>query len=195
VRQKEFAARVWSKLVAFEKQHALLPPKGRVLAAISGGPDSTALAHWLSVQSKKKGFEFCFLHVNHGLRPGDADQDAHFVRELGHRFNCQVFVVRADVRSQAKKRGLGLEEAGRKARYHALVSRAHKGRFNAVAVGHHLDDQAETILLHLLRGTSFEGLGAMAPKRPLAKGISLIRPLLPLTRDEVMTYLEIHGLS
>ena len=106
-----------------------------------------------------------------------------------------VSVVRADVKGRAKKNGQGLEEAGRKERYRALTARARRGRFDAVATGHHLDDQAETVLLHLLRGTSLEGLGGIAPRRALAAGVELIRPLLPLTRAEVMTYLEIHDLG
>jgi tRNA(Ile)-lysidine synthase len=92
-------------------------------------------------------------------------------------------------------RGLGLEEAGRKERYKALAARARRGRFSAVATGHQLDDQAETVLLHLLRGTSLEGLGGIPVRRPLAAGIELIRPLLPLTREEVRLYLKRHGLQ
>ncbi|MDE2489874.1 MAG: tRNA lysidine(34) synthetase TilS, partial [Elusimicrobia bacterium] len=79
-------------------------------------------------------------------------------------------------------------------RYRLLGARAARGRFDAVAVAHQLDDQAETVLLHLLRGTSLEGLGGMPPRRPLRPGVELIRPLLPLTRAEVLAYLELHAL-
>jgi tRNA(Ile)-lysidine synthase len=195
MRRKEFAARVWSKLMAFEKRHALLAPGRRVLAAVSGGPDSVVLAHWLSVQARRKGFEVALLHVNHGLRGEAAERDAEFVRALGARLGLRAAVVRADVKGRAKKSGQGLEEAGRKERYRALIARARRGRFDAVATGHQLDDQAETVLLHLLRGTSLEGLGGIPPKRPLAPGVELIRPLLPLTREEIMAYLEIHELA
>lgn len=195
MRRKEFAARVWSKLMAFEKRHGLLAPGRRVLAAVSGGPDSVALAHWLSVQASRKGLAVSLLHVNHGLRGKSADRDAEFVRRLGARLGTPVAVIRADVKRRARKDGLGLEEAGRKERYRALVDRARRGRFDAVATGHQLDDQAETVLLHLLRGTSLEGLGGIAPKRPLAPGVELIRPLLPLTRAEILAYLGVHGLD
>lgn len=195
MRRKEFAARVWSKLVAFDKRHALLTPGRRVLAAVSGGPDSVCLAHWLSVQARRKKLEVALLHVNHGLRGKSSERDAEFVRALGARLGLRVAVVRADVKGRAKKSGHGLEDAGRKERYRALAARARRDRFDAVATGHQLDDQAETVLLHLLRGTSLEGLGGIPAKRPLAPGVELIRPLLPLTRAEIMLYLETHGLD
>ncbi|MFI5345048.1 MAG: tRNA lysidine(34) synthetase TilS [Elusimicrobiota bacterium] len=195
MRRKEFAARVWSKLVAFEKTYALLKPGRRVLAAVSGGPDSVCLAHWLSVQARRKNLDVALLHVNHGLRGKAADRDAAFVRALGARLGLKTTVVNADVRGRAKKSGQGLEDAGRRERYRALIARARRGRFVAVATGHQLDDQAETVLLHLLRGTSLEGLGGIAPRRALAPGVELIRPLLPLTRAEVMNYLKVHDLD
>ena len=193
--RKEFAARTWSKLVAFEKRHALLPDGGRVLAAISGGPDSVCLAHWLSVQARKKGLTVRLLHIHHGLRGREADRDAAFVAKLGVKLGLPVAIVRADVKGLAQARGLGLEEAGRKERYRLLAARARRAHFSAVATGHQLDDQAETVLLHLLRGASLEGLGGMSPRRNLAPGVALIRPLLPLTRDEVQDYLEVHDLG
>ncbi len=195
MRRKEFAARVWSKLVAFEAAHRLLTPGRRVLAAVSGGPDSVCLAHWLSVQARKKGLTVVLVHVHHGLRGRAADGDARFVSKLGERLGLPVAVVRAPVRALAKKRGLGLEEAGRKERYRLLGERARRGRYTAVATGHQLDDQAETVLLHLLRGTSLEGLGGIPVRRPLRPGVELIRPLLPLTRAEVLLYLKLNGLD
>ncbi|MFI5361070.1 MAG: tRNA lysidine(34) synthetase TilS [Elusimicrobiota bacterium] len=194
MRRKEFAARVWSKLVAFERGHGLLAPGRRVLAAVSGGPDSACLAHFLAQMARRKGLTLELFHVHHGLRGRDADRDAAFVERLGRELGVPARVARADVRALAAKRGLGLEEAGRKERYRLLAARAARGRFDAVATGHHLDDQAETVLLHLLRGTSLEGLGGIAPKRPLRPGVELIRPLLPLTRAEVMLYLKMHEL-
>ena len=195
MRPQQFAARVWSKLVAFEASERLLAPRARVLAAVSGGPDSVCLAHWLSVQARKKGLTVALVHVHHGLRGRAADADARFVVKLGAALGLPVSVIRAPVRASAAKRGLGLEEAGRKERYKALAARARRGRFTAVATGHQLDDQAETVLLHLLRGTSLEGLGGIPVRRPLVPGVELIRPLLPLTRVEIIHYLRRHGLA
>lgn len=195
MRRREFAARVWSKLVAFEKRHALLRPGTKVLAAVSGGPDSVCLAHWLSVQSRRKGLGVSLLHVHHGLRGRDAERDAALVGDLAARLGLGFALIRADVRALAAASGEGLEAAGRRARYRALAARARRGGFSAVAVGHQLDDQAETVMLHLLRGSSLKGLGGMPPRRPLAPGVELVRPLLPLTREEVLQYLAVHGLG
>ncbi|MCR4293971.1 MAG: tRNA lysidine(34) synthetase TilS [Elusimicrobia bacterium] len=195
MKRREFAARVWSKLMAFEATHRLLAPGRRVLAAVSGGPDSVCLAHWLSAQARQKKLTVALVHVHHGLRGRAADADARFVEKLGARLGLPVAIVRAPVRALAAERGLGLEEAGRKERYRVLAERARRGRFSAVATGHQLDDQAETVLLHLLRGTSLEGLGGIAPRRELISGVELIRPLLPLTRAEVLLYLKMHGLD
>jgi len=195
MRRKEFAARVWSKLVAFERAQSLLPGGARVLAAVSGGPDSVCLAHYLAQMARRKRLTLELFHVHHGLRGRAADRDAASVLALGRALGVPARVARARVRAVAKERGLGLEEAGRKERYRLLAARAKSGHFGLVAAGHHLDDQAETVLLHLLRGTSLEGLGGIAPKRALAPGATLIRPLLPLTRAEVRTYLNVHGLA
>lgn len=195
MRRKAFAARVWSKLVAFEKEQALLPSGARVLAGVSGGPDSVVLAHWLAQQKKRKGLDVALLHVHHGLRGRAADRDAAFVLELGKILGLPVAVAKADVKGLARRRGAGLEEAGRKARYDALLKAARRGGRAVVCVGHQADDQAETLLLHLLRGTSLAGLGGMPPSRPLGPGVTLVRPLLPLTREEVLAYLEVHGLA
>jgi tRNA(Ile)-lysidine synthase len=195
MRRTEFAAKVWSKLMAFEKENALLKPGARVLAAVSGGPDSTALAHYLAQMARRKGLTVALLHVHHGLRGREADRDAKSALALGKNLGLTATVVRADVRAAAARRGGGLEDAGRAERYRILAARARRGKFGAVAVGHHLDDQAETVLLHLLRGDSLRGLGGMAPRRALVDGVELIRPLLPLTRDEVRTYVEVHELD
>lgn len=195
VKRREFAARVWAKLIAFERAHALLPEGSRVLAAVSGGPDSTCLAHFLAQMARRKRLHVELLHVHHGLRGREADRDAACVQALGAKLGLRVRAARADVRAKAASRGLGLEEAGRAERYRLLAAAARRGRFSIAATGHQLDDQAETVLLHLLRGTSLEGLGGIPPQRPLAPGVTLTRPLLGITREDVDAYLAVHGLK
>jgi tRNA(Ile)-lysidine synthase len=195
MRRKEFAARVWSKLLAFDRAEALLERGDRVLAAVSGGPDSVCLAHFLRTLARRKGFFMALAHVHHGLRGAAADRDAAFVRGLGEEWGLPVSVTAVPVRASAEGRGQGIEEAARKLRYAALAGEARRLRCGKVATGHHLDDQAETVLLHLLRSSRLEALAGIAPKRRLAGRISLVRPLLPLRRDEVLAYLKVHGLS
>ena len=107
MRRKEFAARVWSKLMAFETSHRLLKPGSRVLAAVSGGPDSVCLAHWLSVQARKKNLTVRLVHIHHGLRGRAADGDARFVERLGEKLGLPVAIVRAPVRALAHRRDVG----------------------------------------------------------------------------------------
>lgn len=195
MRQKEFAARVWSKLVAFEKKLGLFQRGDRVLAAVSGGPDSVCLAHYLAQLGRRKGFALFLLHVHHGLRGKPADQDAESVRERAASLSVPVRIVGARVKERAAARGKGIEDAGRELRYAAIEREARRLGCNKAATGHHMDDQAETVLLHLLRGTRLSALGGIPPRRPLAPGLDLVRPLLPLKKSEVLAYLEVHGLS
>jgi tRNA(Ile)-lysidine synthase len=195
VRRKEFAARVWSKLVLSEKARGLLRRGDRVLAAVSGGPDSVCLAHFLREMSRRKGFELLLAHVHHGLRGREASRDAAFTEGLGRRLGLPAAVLEVSAARRAELRGQGLEDAARSARYEALAREARRLKCNKVATGHQLDDQAETVLLNLLRGTRLSALGGIPPRRPLAKGVTLIRPLLPLSRAEVLEYLRLHALG
>jgi tRNA(Ile)-lysidine synthase len=195
MRRKEFAARVWSKLLAFDRAEALLTRGDRVLAAVSGGADSVCLAHFLRTLGRRKGFSVALAHVHHGLRGSEADRDARFVSALGRQWGLTVSVTSVPVRAAARQRGQGLEEAARKLRYQALAREARRLHCNKVATGHHLDDQAETVLLHLLRSSRLAALAGISPQRGLSGKVSLIRPLLPLRRAEVMDYLRIHHLQ
>lgn len=195
MRRKEFAARVWAKLMAYERTHRFLRHGDRILAAVSGGPDSVCLAHYLASQKRRKGFFLALLHVNHGLRGRDSERDAEFVRRLGESLDIPVKVIRAPVAARARLRGKGIEDAARELRYKAIKLAASQLQCNKAATAHQLDDQAETVLLHLLRGTKLAALGGIPPQRPLAKGLVLIRPLLPLRKAEVHSYLKIHELS
>jgi tRNA(Ile)-lysidine synthase len=195
MRRKEFAARVWSKLLAFDRTEALLERGDRVLAAVSGGPDSVCLAHFLRTLGRRKGFSVVLAHVHHGLRGAEAERDARFVSALGRQWQLPVSVTSVPVRALALKRGQGIEDAARKLRYQALAQEARRLRCNKVATGHHLDDQAETVLLHLLRSSRLAALAGISPRRALSGKVSLIRPLLPLRRGEILDYLQVHGLK
>ena len=179
-----------SRLASFNRDERLLTPDIRVLAAVSGGADSVCLAHYLSRLAAGKKIAATVVHFHHGLRGKAADRDANFVRSLSAKLGLPFLMEALPVRETAAGERRSLEDAGRKLRYRALERIARKLGCGAVATGHHLDDQVETVLLHLLRGKSAKGLGGIAPVRPLKKGsrIRLIRPLLALTRDEILTY-------
>ncbi|MBI5631001.1 MAG: tRNA lysidine(34) synthetase TilS [Elusimicrobia bacterium] len=195
MRKKEFAAKIWSKLMTFQKERRLLSPADGVLAAVSGGPDSVCLAHFLAQMAPRLGLKLRILHVHHGLRGREADRDQDLVLKLGKTLNIPVTVVHADAALRARERGKGLEDAGRDLRYRALRSAARRYGCAKVATAHQLDDQAETVLLNLLRGTRLSALAGIPAERPLGPGLCVVRPLLCLKRQEILEYLRVHNLK
>lgn len=160
-----------------------------LLCALSGGADSVALVHALALAAPRMGFRVIAAHLDHGLRP-DSGQDAEFCVELCERLGVSLHVGSADVRLRACRDGQGLESAAREERYAFLRGVARSQGAVAIAVAHTRDDQAETLLLRLLRGSGSVGLGAMRARRG-----RLIRPLLGVSRAEVLSHLGSHGLS
>jgi len=165
--------------------HGLLRSGDRVLVAVSGGPDSVALLHALTLLRPGLALELRVGHVHHGLR-AEADHDAEFVERLAARFGCPVTVERVSVRLGA---GRSPEEAARVARHAALDRAATACGATRVALGHTADDQAETVLMRVLQGASPRGLAGM----PVRRG-RLIRPLLGVDRAAVLAHLTAHGL-
>ena len=166
----------------------------RALVAVSGGADSTALLLALAELSGAGllDVELTAAHLDHGLRGVRAEEDARWVEELALSLGLACVVGRADVLAQARVRRDNLEQAARRARYEFLVSAAREACVRAVLVAHTLDDQAETVLLRLLRGSGAEGLGGMAAERTLDEpgggvvggggSVFLRRPLLAWAR-------------
>lgn len=172
------------------KRFGLIGEGEKVLVGVSGGADSVALLHTLLALSSRMGFFVCAAHLNHGIRGEEAESDALFVKDLCELYGVELYQELIDVPSLAREHRETLEQAGRVARYDFL-SRAKK-RFGAdkIAVAHHMDDQAESILLHLTRGSGLLGLTGMQPQRG-----DLIRPLLFLRRREIEAYLEKEGIA
>lgn len=157
-----------------------------LVLGVSGGPDSLALLHLLR-SIRPEGL--IVAHLDHGLRPGSDGEAAAVAAMAGE---LRFYTERVDVAGMARARGLSIEEAGRVARYAFLAGVALREGAAAVAVGHHADDQAETILMHLLRGSGLSGLAGMREAGPLAghDGLWLIRPLLRATREEIEAYCD-----
>jgi tRNA(Ile)-lysidine synthase len=176
-------------LTPWMKQWNMLPPEGgTVLCAVSGGRDSVCLLHYLRSLAGIH-FRVAAAHFNHQLRP-TAQRDEEFVRDLCGRWGVPLYVGRGDVAGAAAANGWSREEAARYLRYDFLERTAEAIGAERIATAHHLEDQAETVLLHLIRGTGTEGLGGMPPVRG-----RVVRPLLQTPRDEIETYLEDHALT
>ena len=165
----------------------------KVIAAVSGGADSVCLLHLLTQLRRNYLFELRAVHVHHGLRGREADRDAEFTKQLCGSLSVPCRVFYADVRGYAKEHSISEEEAGRILRYQLLEQEAEtwdRGSKVKIAAAHHGDDSAETILYNLFRGSGLAGIGGILPVRD-----RIIRPLLCVSRKEILEYLEENSLE
>ena len=172
------------KVRAFCERHDMLPRSGIVLCALSGGRDSMAMLHILSRLAEEGGFRVAAAHFNHRLRSA-ADRDEDFVRNWCRERDIPLTCEAGDVRTFAAQEGLSIEDAARKLRYAFLETAARDMDADRIAAAHHREDNAETVLLHLLRGTGLQGLCGIAPVRG-----KIIRPLLETSRAEIDEYIQ-----
>lgn len=165
-----------NKLLSFIRRYDMISPGDTVICAVSGGADSVALLFALYLLREKLQIRLAAAHFNHKLRAGDSDEDEAFVRGFCDRYDIPLYVGAGLIQAGKK----GLEAAARDARYAFL-----QGLPGKIATAHTADDNAETVLMRLVRGTGLKGLGAIAPVRG-----NIIRPMLTVTRAEVMAFLE-----
>ena len=169
-------------------RHALLSPGSRVLVGVSGGSDSVGLLRALVELARTSGFTVAGVaHFNHRLR-NTAARDEAFCRNLAHDLGIPFLTEAADVAAHARAERLSIEDAARRLRYDFLERAARGAGATHVAVGHTLDDQAETVLLKLMRGAGPSGLGGVYPTRGI-----VIRPLLDVSRDDLRAWLASVG--
>jgi tRNA(Ile)-lysidine synthase len=171
-------------------RHSLISPGEGVVVGVSGGPDSVALLHVLHELSDDLEIWLHAAHLNHGLRGAEAEEDSEYVLRLADSLGLAATLEKRDVAEMAHASGMSLEQAARAARYEFLEKVADVCGASKIAVGHTSDDQAETVLLNLLRGAGPEGLAGMASARG-----RIIRPLLDATRQEVEDYCAGKGLA
>jgi len=186
---------VREKVLAAIREHELLKPGDRVGVAVSGGADSVAMLRVLLELRSEMGVVLSVLHFNHKIRGADADEDERFVAALASEHGLEFHGARTDVPAYAAERKLSLEAAGREARYQFFESFFARRALEVVATGHTMDDQAETVLMRVLRGAGTRGLGAIYPKRaPIGEGGgavgSIVRPLIGVRRAEVLEFLQ-----
>jgi len=184
----------------YSETYQLLEPETKLVVGVSGGPDSVALLHILWRLSKTRGLMLHVAHLHHGIRGADADADADFVAALAERLDMRYTIEHTNLPAIAERNKLALEEAARRARYAFLCRVAQQIGATHIAVGHNADDQAETVLMHLLRGAGPAGLRGMLPATPLrnyrmidvstqvAAELKLIRPLLSTSRADIEAY-------
>ena len=163
------------------------PESLRLCVGFSGGLDSTVLLHWLSKQQTELGFQLSAVHVHHGLSP-NADTWAEHASQIAQQLDINCTVARI---SLANLNGQGIEGGARKARYAVFAEQT----CDAILLAHHQNDQSETLLINLLRGSGPAGLAAMPTSRPLNPHIDLLRPLLHLPRAELLQYAQLHDLE
>ncbi len=177
------------RVTTYIRKRGLLEKDKPVLVAVSGGADSVALLDVL----QRAGYNCIAAHCNFHLRGAESDRDETFVRTLCEEWQVKVVVKAFDTAAYARAKNISIEMAARELRYAWFDEVAHTEGCQAIAVAHHQNDQAETLLLNLRRGTGLRGLAGMRPKsaNPMApEGVPVIRPLLCTTRDYIEHYLR-----
>ena len=174
-----------AKVREYIDRYQMIGKGDRVIAGISGGADSVCLFFVLLKLQRAMGFSIIAVHVNHGLRGADADADERFVKDLCEKYKVPLEISRVDLESIAKKRKQSLEEAGRDVRREIFTQTMIQYSGNRIALAHHQNDNAETLLWNLARGTGLHGLCGIRPVNG-----KWIRPLLCLSRQEIEVYLK-----
>jgi tRNA(Ile)-lysidine synthase len=169
--------------------HDMIRPGDAVLLAVSGGPDSMALVRVMMALAPGLDLRIGLAHLNHGLRGGDAGQDQAFVQQFADAHDLPCFCETRDVAALARNRKLSLEDAGRRARYDFFFRTADIHGYTSIVTGHTRDDNAEQVLLALLRGSGPAGLAGI----PARRDDRIIRPLIDCSRKEIMAFLHALG--
>lgn len=173
------------------KKYNMLRENDRVIAAVSGGPDSICLLHILYALKEKFNLTLYAAHVNHCLRGEEADKDEEYVKSFCENLGIECFSKRIDINKLAKERGLSSESAGREARYEFFDELLKKLKAQKIALAHNANDQAETVIMRIIRGTGMEGLAGIKPVRSNI----FIRPLINIKRESIEKYCSENNLN
>ncbi len=191
--------RIVAEVLAFIRQHHLARPGGILVVGVSGGPDSVCLLHLLTRLRGETDVSLHVAHLNHKLRGQESDDDAEYVLRIASDLGWGITVEQREVRSYRAEHHLSLEDAARRLRYQFFSGVVDRVGADAVAVGHTADDQIETVLMRLIRGTGAKGLQGMQPATRWHStgdgGLRVVRPLLTVRREETEAYCREHGLD
>ncbi|AGX41199.1 tRNA lysidine(34) synthetase TilS [Clostridium saccharobutylicum] len=182
---------MYKKVLSYIKDNNLIEFGDKVLVAVSGGPDSICLLNILFKLKEELNIDIGVAHLNHMLRGEDAFGDEEYVINTCEKMNIPCFVKRMDIETYSKEQKLSCEMAGRNARYDFFDEIMKKEGYSKVATAHNANDQAETILFRLMRGTGLEGLGGIKASRDN----KIVRPILCLSRKEVEDYIQVNNLN
>ena len=177
-----------NKILSTINKYNLIQKGDKIVIGVSGGPDSMCLLDSLYCLKEKLGIEIFVAHINHMIRE-EADEETEYVKEYCKNKNIKCYVKKADVEKLAKEQKLGTEEMGRKIRYEFFKEIAKKENANKIATAHNLNDNVETVLLNLLRGTGVSGLKGIEIKR-IENDLEYIRPIRECERKEIEEYCE-----
>lgn len=186
------------KIRDYVKTHNMIEKGDRIVAGVSGGADSICLLYILKELCGETGAELVAAHVNHGIRGEEADRDEQFVRNVCNCWGIELYSYSFDVKRLAREEGASEEETGRKVRYQAFFEVCRLHRCNKIAIAHNKNDNAETYLFNLFRGTGIKGLTGIAPVRTMvgeSMKVTIIRPLLCAERSEIEAFLSKEGIG
>lgn len=178
------------KVLKFIDDNSLIQKDDKIVVSLSGGPDSVFLLCFLKKYQKRLSISLSAFHLNHLLRGKNASDDELFCKQLCSSLNIPFFSVRKNVKQFARNQKISIEEAGRILRYSELNKLLKRSRFNKIATAHHSDDNAETVLLNLIKGTGLKGISGI----PFIRD-NVVRPILVLTKDEILKYLDSQNLK
>jgi len=178
------------KVIKFIAEKNLIENGDKILIAISGGPDSVFLLHLLAKYKKKYNIELSAVHINHMIRGKDALADKEFCRKLSLNLGLRFYSFNRNVKYYAKKNNISVEESGRILRYKDFNNTLKKLGFDKIATAHNCSDNTETVLLNLIKGTGIRGISGIPVKRE-----NIIRPILNLTKEEIIDYLNYYKLE
>ncbi|MGM0501306.1 MAG: tRNA lysidine(34) synthetase TilS [Bacillota bacterium] len=181
---------LFSKVEATINKYDLIKKKEKIVIGVSGGPDSIAVAHILKQLQEKYDLELHIAHLDHQLRGVESKSDARFVNEFASEFNIPITIKECDVKQYQQENNLSLENAARQVRYNFFYELIDRLGFDKLAVGHHVNDQAETIIMNFLRGAGLKGLGGIKPYNN-----KVIRPLIEVEKNKIKQYCIENNLS